>query len=68
MECIPGFGLITPPVGFNLYVGGSLSKLSLYDVMKASIPIMIIIGIALILITYIPWISLIVPKLIFGSV
>jgi hypothetical protein len=28
---------------------------------------MIIIGIALILITYIPWISLIVPKLIFGS-
>lgn len=61
-------GLITPPVGFNLYVGSSLSKLSLYDVMKASIPIMIIIGIALILITYIPWISLIVPKLIFGSV
>lgn len=61
-------GLITPPVGFNLYVGSSLSKLSLYDVMKAAIPIMIIIGIALILITYIPWISLIVPKLIFGSV
>ncbi|MEJ2586901.1 MAG: TRAP transporter large permease subunit [Deltaproteobacteria bacterium] len=60
-------GLITPPVGFNLYVGSSLSKLSLYDVMKAAVPIMIIIGIALILITYIPWLSLIVPKLIFGS-
>ena len=60
-------GLITPPVGFNLYVGSSLSQLSLYEVMKAAIPIMIIIGIALILITYIPWISLIVPKLIFGS-
>ena len=61
-------GLITPPVGFNLYVGSSLSKLPLYDVMKAAVPIMIIIGVALILITYIPWISLIVPKLIFGSV
>jgi C4-dicarboxylate transporter DctM subunit len=61
-------GLITPPVGFNLYVGSSLSGLPLYDVMKASVPVMIIIGIALILITYIPWISLIVPKLIFGSV
>jgi C4-dicarboxylate transporter DctM subunit len=61
-------GLITPPVGFNLYVGSSLSGLPLYDIMKAAIPIMIIIGIALILITYIPWISLIVPKLIFGSV
>ena len=61
-------GLITPPVGFNLYVGSSLTGLPLYDVMKAAIPIMIVIGIALILITYVPWISLIIPKLIFGSV
>ncbi len=60
-------GLITPPVGFNLYVGSSLSQLSLYDVMKAAVPIMIIIGIALILITYVPSLSLIMPKLIFGS-
>jgi C4-dicarboxylate transporter, DctM subunit len=60
-------GLITPPVGFNLYVGSSLSGLPLYDVMKAAVPIMIIIGIALALITYIPSISLIAPKLIFGS-
>lgn len=60
-------GLITPPVGFNLYVGSSLSKLPLYEVMKAAIPIMCIIGIALALITYFPSISLILPKLIFGS-
>lgn len=61
-------GLITPPVGFNLYVGSSLTGIPLYDVMKAAIPIMIVIGVALILITYVPWISLIIPKLIFGSV
>jgi C4-dicarboxylate transporter DctM subunit len=61
-------GLITPPVGFNLYVGSSLSGLSLYEVMKAAIPIMIIIGIALLLVTYIPPIGLFLPKLIFGSV
>lgn len=60
-------GLITPPVGFNLYVGSSLTGLPLYDVMKASVPFMIIIGIALILITYVPWLSLFLPKLIFGS-
>ncbi|MFH1241847.1 MAG: TRAP transporter large permease subunit [Pseudomonadota bacterium] len=60
-------GLITPPVGFNLYVGSSLSQLSLYDVMKAAIPFMIIIGVALILITYVPSLSLMMPKLIFGS-
>ena len=61
-------GLITPPVGFNLYVGSSLSDLSLYEVMKAAIPVMIIIGIALLLVTYIPPIGLFLPKLIFGSV
>jgi len=61
-------GLITPPVGFNLYVGSSLSGLSLYEVMKAAIPVMIIIGIALLLVTYIPPIGLFLPKLIFGSV
>ncbi len=61
-------GLITPPVGFNLYVGSSLTGLSLYDVMKASVPFMLIMGVALILITYVPWLSLIIPKLIFGSV
>jgi C4-dicarboxylate transporter DctM subunit len=60
-------GLITPPVGFNLYVGSSLSGLSLYEVMKAAIPVMIIIGIALALITYIPSLSLLLPRLIFGS-
>ncbi|MFH2128806.1 MAG: TRAP transporter large permease subunit [bacterium] len=61
-------GLITPPVGFNLYVGSSLTGLSLYEVMKASVPFMIVIGVALILITYFPWLSLFIPKLIFGSV
>jgi C4-dicarboxylate transporter DctM subunit len=60
-------GLITPPVGFNLYVGSSLSKLSLYDIVRASIPIMIIMGAALVMITYIPVITLFLPKLIFGS-
>ena len=61
-------GLITPPVGFNLYVGSPHSQLPLYEVRKAAIPIMVIIGIALLLITYIPLIGLFLPKLIFGSV
>jgi C4-dicarboxylate transporter, DctM subunit len=61
-------GLITPPVGFNLYVGSMLSNLSLYEVMKASIPVMIIMAIVLVLVTYVPIISLWLPRLIYGSV
>ena len=60
-------GLITPPVGFNLYVGSSLSQLSLYDVMKSAIPFMVIIAVVLALITYIPSISLLIVKVMFGS-
>ncbi len=59
-------GLISPPVGFNIYVGSSLSKLPLYEVMKSTLPILFIMLCALILITYVPWISLVIPRLFFG--
>jgi C4-dicarboxylate transporter DctM subunit len=59
-------GLISPPVGFNIYVGSSLSKLPLYEVMKSTLPILFIMLCALLLITYVPWISLVIPKLFFG--
>ena len=55
-------GLISPPVGFNIYVGSSLCKLPLYDVMKSTLPILFIMLCALILITYVPWISLVTPE------
>lgn len=51
-------GMITPPVGLNLYVASGLSGLSLEEVTKASLPWMMVMIVALILVTYIPAISL----------
>ncbi|MCW8963403.1 MAG: TRAP transporter large permease subunit [Gammaproteobacteria bacterium] len=51
-------GMITPPVGLNLYVAAGLSGLSLGAVTRAALPWMMVLIAALLVITYIPWFSL----------
>lgn len=51
-------GLFTPPVGMNLYVACGLGKVSLKELSITIIPFVIVSLIVLILITYIPKISL----------
>jgi len=58
-------GMITPPVGLNLYVASGLSGLSLEEVTKAALPWMLVMIVALILVTYIPWISLFLVNLLY---
>lgn len=55
-------GQVTPPVGVNLYVACSISKLSLKEISKAVGPFIIASVIVLILITYLPEIILFLPK------
>jgi C4-dicarboxylate transporter DctM subunit len=57
-------GLVTPPVGLNLFVTAGVAKLSLEDTIKASFPWLIVLLAVLMLITYVPWISLVVPELL----
>ncbi|WP_417308322.1 TRAP transporter large permease [Devosia sp.] len=54
-------GLATPPVGLNLYVASSISKLGLTDVTKATWPWLLTALIFLGLVTYIPAISMALP-------
>ncbi|MDR2080420.1 MAG: TRAP transporter large permease subunit [Campylobacteraceae bacterium] len=61
-------GMITPPVGLNLFVASAITGLSLKDVVMASLPWAITIFIGLMLITYIPAISLWLPSLLFPSI
>ena len=59
-------GMITPPVGLNLFVASGISGLSLWDVFKGAAPFMIVMLTALLIITYIPSISLWFPKILYG--
>lgn len=55
-------GLITPPIGLNLFVASAVSKMPLSDVVKAAMPWLLLLLTFLILITYIPAISLALPN------
>ena len=55
-------GLCTPPVGLNLYVASALSKLGLTEVTRASFPWLATALTFLMLVTYVPEISLLLPN------
>lgn len=51
-------GMITPPLGLNLFVASGLSGMSVLQVAKAAIPSAAVLLVALILVTYLPILSL----------
>ena len=57
-------GLCTPPVGLNLYVASSLSRLGLTEVTVATWPWLLTALVFLMLITYIPAITLFLPRML----
>ncbi len=57
-------GLLTPPVGLNLFVAAGITKQSLLWAAKAALPWLGVLLAALILITYVPSISLFLPELL----
>ena len=58
-----GIGLITTPVGSVLFVASALSKQKIEQVVKAMLPFYLVLFLVLMLVTYIPAISLFLPKL-----
>ena len=63
-----GIGYITPPVGLDLYVSMGLFRMPLNQVIRACLPFFVILAIDLIIITYIPSVSLFLPNLLMGVV
>ena len=59
-----GIGLITPPVGTVLFVGSAISKLPIGVVTRAMAPFFVALFIVLMMVTYLPWLSLWLPRLL----
>jgi C4-dicarboxylate transporter DctM subunit len=59
-------GLITPPIGIDLYVASGISGMPLYDVMRAAAPWILVVVAVLLLVTYVPALSLFLPNLLYG--
>ncbi|PYG26402.1 TRAP transporter large permease [Pelagimonas varians] len=58
-----GLGLCTPPVGTCLFVGCAVGKIKIEETLKSIWPFYLAILAALILITYVPAVSLFLPSL-----
>ena len=63
-----GIGLLTPPVGAVLFIGSAVGKTPMEKVVKATLPFYLCMIITLLLITFIPDISLLIPKLLGGYI
>ena len=63
-----GIGLLTPPVGAVLFIGSAVAKRPMEKVVRATLPFYLCMFIALLLLTYVPDISLAIPKLLGGYV
>jgi len=58
-----GIGLITPPVGTVLFVGSAVSRLPIGAVTRAMVPFFVALFVVLMMVTYIPALSLWLPRL-----
>jgi C4-dicarboxylate transporter DctM subunit len=59
-------GMITPPVGLNLFVTAGVAQMSVTDVIKAALPWVAIMFLFLIIVTYVPVVSTWLPTTLMG--
>ena len=59
-------GMITPPVGLNLFVTSGVAGMSMMAVVRAALPFLAVLFVFLILVTYVPWISTYLPTSLMG--
>lgn len=58
-------GMLTPPVGLNLFVAMGVAKMTLFEVFRAALPTILLMMVALIIVSYVPILSLLLPSLMF---
>ena len=59
-------GMITPPVGLNLFVTSGVAGMPMMKVVRAALPFLAVLFVFLILVTYVPWLSTYLPTSLMG--
>jgi len=59
-------GMITPPVGLNLFVTAGVANMSMMNIVKAAAPWLGIMFLFLVIVTYVPFVSTWLPTLMMG--
>ena len=58
--------LLTPPVGLNLFVISNITRAPLSEVVRGTTPFLLLMMILLLAVTYVPELSLWLPRLVYG--
>ena len=58
-------GMVTPPIGLNLFVTAGITKMSIGQVVRAALPWTMVLLLFLVIVTYVPAITLFLPNLLF---
>ncbi len=58
-------GMVTPPIGLNLFVTAGITRMSIGEVVRAALPWSLVLLAFLVIITYVPAITLFLPNLLF---
>ena len=58
-------GMVTPPVGLNLFVASGITGMPIFKVVRAALPWLMVLVTFLIIVTYVPQIAMFLPNLLF---
>jgi C4-dicarboxylate transporter DctM subunit len=58
-------GMVTPPVGLNLFVTSGITGMSVVQVVRAALPWLSVLLVFLVLVTYVPQLSMFLPNLLY---
>lgn len=61
-----GIGLFLPPIGLGVLIGCSIGNVTIANIARRLFPYLAVNFAMVLLLTYWPWITLVIPKLIFG--
>lgn len=62
-----GIGLFLPPVGLGVFIGCSIGRINVEEVARPLLPYLGVNFAMVLLITYWPWLTLVIPSLLFKS-
>lgn len=63
-----GVGTITPPMAMNLFITGKVCDVSVKEVVRPLLPFLFVSLFVMLLVTYVPEVSIFLPKLVLGNV
>ncbi|HYL79679.1 MAG TPA: TRAP transporter large permease subunit, partial [Candidatus Acidoferrum sp.] len=57
-----GIGVFLPPIGIGLFIACAIARLNMVDSAKHMAPYLVILFLGLLVVTYVPWFTLVLPR------